>query len=177
MGYRPHEGNDVTDSGIEMPGAGGGFHKSLKVDQLELDHRERVTLAVEVEVTKVRYDLINPDTNPDDNDPDDDSFDPDGPDPYALRRVHVLKVIGVARIDDDAVRARLDAQAAKVAEALADEKRAKAAARGELPLDGGDIDDTEPPEFCAHDRPAAECADCPPVAVDELAGKRDAADG
>jgi hypothetical protein len=158
MGYRPYEGHDVTESGIEMPGAGGGFHKSLAVDGLELEHRERVTLAVEVEVAKVRHDLVHPDLDPDDMADDDDR------DPNALRRVHVLKVIGAARIPDEMVRAQLDAQAARVAEVLAAEKaerdRARKAAKGELPFPDGDA------ALCAHDLDPAECDDCQPLPLD-----------
>lgn len=147
--FRDHEGMTVTQSGIEMPGAGGGFHKSLAVDALELDHRERVTLVVEVEVTKVRYDLVNPDTDV----PDEDDDDGEGPDPYELRRVHVLKVLGAARVDDAEVRSHLDAQAKRVAEAAAAEKARKAAEKGQLPLDSVS-------EVCAHDQPADECELC-----------------
>lgn len=158
MGFRPYEGHDVTDSGIELPGAGGGFHKSLKVDNLEMDHRERRTFTVEVECTKVRYDLVHPDLVPDDMADDDDR------DPLALRRVSVLKVIGVAVDDSEEGRARLDSQAAKVAAALAEEERAKKAARGELPFGAGD---DAPSDLCAHDLPRDECEDCPPLPLED----------
>lgn len=161
--FRPHEGLPVTESGIEMPGAGGGFHKSLAVDALELEHRERVTLVVEVEVAKVRYDLVNPDADP-------DAEDAEGPDPYELRRVHVLKVLGAARVDDAEVRGHLDAQAKRVAEAEAAEKARKAAekaaARGQLPL--GSPDAAGIGELCAHDLPPAECTDCVPLPLDDI---------
>ena len=157
--FRAHEGLPVTESGIEMPGAGGGFHKSLAVDALELEHRERVTLVVEVEVAKVRYDLVNPDADP-------DAEDDEGPDPYELRRVHVLKVLGAARVDDAEVRGHLDAQAKRVAEAEAAEKARKAAekaaAKGQLPLGSPEAEDG-PAELCAHDLPPAECDDCVPL--------------
>jgi hypothetical protein len=91
MGLTPYEGRDVVSSGFEAPGAGGGFHKALKVNDMERHHGEEFTLAVRVQVTKVRYDRV-----------DDDS--------PVLQRVHVLKVLHAAEIDESVVADALDAQ-------------------------------------------------------------------
>ena len=91
MGLTPYEGRDVISSGFEAPGAGGGFHKALKVSDMEKHHGDEFTLAVRVKVAKVRYDPV----------------DEDSP---VLQRVHVLKVLHAAEIADDVVADALDAQ-------------------------------------------------------------------
>lgn len=101
MGFKPFGERDVTESGIEMPSAGGGLHASLAVDQLELEHGDRVTIVLEAECTKVRFDPVDKD----------DIEDTD------LRRVHVLKVRGAAQIDRKQVAEILADQARRVAEA------------------------------------------------------------
>jgi hypothetical protein len=158
MGFQPFGHQPVTESGIEMPGAGGGFHKSLAVDELELDHGDRITVVVDVVTAKVRFDPVDPE-------------EPTG----ELRRVHVFRVEGAAQIDRK-----------MVAEALAEQARRVKEAQGvdELPFADGD----EPgPGICPHDRPVGECTVCPassPVVeeaeadqVDELAAARASTDG
>lgn len=146
MGFAPFGDRDVIESAIEMPGAGGGFHAALAVDNLELEHHDRVTIAVEVDVRKVRFDLV----------------DPNDEDCEELTRVHVLKVINAAVIDRKVVAEALQAQRRKVEEAKGNQ---------ELPFADPD-DDT--PDVCPHDRPVGECSTCPapaPVAAEPEAAE------
>jgi|SRR5919109_4400810 hypothetical protein len=91
MGFTPYEGREVVSSGFEAPGAGGGLHKALTVNDAEWHHGDEVTLAVRVRVKKVRYDPVSDDAP-------------------VLQRVHVLQVLHAAEIPDDAVADALDAQ-------------------------------------------------------------------
>jgi hypothetical protein len=94
MGLTTFEGHEVYASGIEMPGASGGLNKALRVDEMELHHGDRVTIVVDCEVTKVRFDPVK---------------DTDG-----LERVHVLRVLNASTIDESVVRDALDDQARRV---------------------------------------------------------------
>jgi hypothetical protein len=156
-GFTPAPGGqEVTESGVKLSNT-SGLHAALAIDGLELPVGATGVLTLHFEVRKVTFEAI-------------DTDDLAGP----LRRVHGLHVTNAADGDTADNRARLDAQAKRLAEALAEEEQAKRAAKGELPFDA---DDGPVVEFCAHDRPAAECTDCPPLPLDELADKRTAADG
>lgn len=115
MGLSPYEGRDVISSGFEAPGAGGGFHKALSVSDMERHHGEEFTLAVRVKVSKVRYDPVAEDSP-------------------ALQRVHVLKVLHAAEIDDGTVAEALDAQQRLIEEASGVSR---------LPLDDDEADDPD----------------------------------
>jgi hypothetical protein len=97
MGLDSFEGHDVVASGVEMPGASGGLNKALRVNDLQLHHGDHVTIVLECEVAKVRFEEVK-DTN-------------------VLERVHVLRVLNAATIDDDAVRQALEDQKRRVEEA------------------------------------------------------------
>jgi hypothetical protein len=91
MGLEPFEEHDVIASGVEMPGASGGLNKALAVNELEHHHGDRVILAIDATVVKVRFDEV-PDTN------------------GCLQRVHVLRVNNAVPISAKAVERELDRQ-------------------------------------------------------------------
>lgn len=93
----PFEGRDVSATTITIPNAGGGLRKALEVDPRELHQGERVTLVLDCEVDKIRFDPVK----------DDDT----------LERLHVLKAVRATFIDTDAVRDALDAQQRRIDEA------------------------------------------------------------
>ena len=94
----PFDGRDVIASGVELANASGGLNKALAVDRIELHHGDRVVVAVEVEVTKVRFDGIK--------------------DTDALNRVHVMRVENATILTDPAVvNEALEAQRVRVEEA------------------------------------------------------------
>jgi hypothetical protein len=87
----PYEGREVVSSGFTAPSAGGGFHKALKVSNLEKHHGEEFTLAVRVKVRDIQYKPVSDDAP-------------------VLERVHVLQVLNAAEIDEATVAEALDAQ-------------------------------------------------------------------
>jgi hypothetical protein len=97
MGLDSFEGHDVIASGVEMPGASGGLNKALRVSDLQLHHGDRVTLVLDCEVVKLRFDEVK----------DSDS----------LERIHVLRVHNAAPIDGDVVVEVLEQQRRRVEEA------------------------------------------------------------
>jgi hypothetical protein len=115
MSLNDFEGHPVYASGIEMPGASGGLNKALRVNDLELHHGDKGTIAISYEVTKVRFDPVR--------------------DTEGLERVHVLTVTGAAEIPDDMVAEALEQQAIRVEEAKGVKR---------LPLDSDDPDADEP---------------------------------
>lgn len=115
MPLQQFEDHQVFASGIEMPGAGGGLNAALRVDEMELHHGDTVTIVIEAQVVKVRFDPIK---------------DVDG-----LQRVHVLRVENAAQIDSTLVDEVLEKQRIRVEEA-AGVKR--------LPY-GDDVDDADDP--------------------------------
>lgn len=90
MGLSSFEGHEVLASGVEMPGASGGLHKALVVNDLELQHGDEGALILWYRVAKVRFDPVK--------------------DTQALERVHVLAVTNATPIDEASVADALDAQ-------------------------------------------------------------------
>lgn len=89
------EGQEVTSAGIELPGAGGGFHDALRVEPRHIAIGEEVDVLMRLRCVKVRHD-------PEKRDKDDEG-------PETLQRVHVMRVRGAAFADDpDLVQAKLD---------------------------------------------------------------------
>lgn len=109
MGLQAFEGHDVIASGVEMPGASGGLHKALSVNDLELAHGDEGVIAIAYKVKKVRFDPVS--------------------DTEALERVHVLAITNATPIDAAAVAGALEAQRLRIEEA-------KGVAR--LPYEGDD---------------------------------------
>ena len=93
----PFEDRDVIASGIEMPGAGGGLNKALRVNNDEWHHGQTVHVVIEATVRKVRHDEVK--------------------DTQALERIHVLAVQNAAVVESDLVADLLEAQRRKVEEA------------------------------------------------------------
>lgn len=113
----PFEGHDVIASGVEMPGAGGGLNKALRVNHLELHHGDRVVIVLDCEVTKLRFDSVK--------------------DTEALERVHVLRVDNATTIDEALVSEALEAQRIRVEEAQGVHR---------LPMDGDHTTDPDTPD-------------------------------
>lgn len=97
MPLSPFDDREVIASGVEMPGASGGLNKALAVDELEMHHGDRVVIAVECEVVKVRFDQVK--------------------DTPALQRVHVMRVDNAAVLEADLVEEILEKQRIRVEEA------------------------------------------------------------
>ena len=93
----PFEGREVSAATVAIPNAGGGLRKALEVDPVELHQGDRVTIVLDCEVDKIRFDPVK----------DDDS----------LERLHVLKAVRATFIDSDVVRDALDAQQRRIEEA------------------------------------------------------------
>lgn len=82
----PFEGKDVRQSGVEMPGAAGGLKAAMKVDPQEFHQGDKVWIAIEGTIAKVRFEPI-------------DKEDPGGD----QRRVHVVAVEGATFVDEAVV--------------------------------------------------------------------------
>ena len=92
------EGRDVHSATVSITNAGDGLSKAMKVDATELHHEQTVHVVLECVVAKVRFDNV--------------------PDTDGLQRVHVLKAGRATLVDGDMVQAALDAQQARIDEAL-----------------------------------------------------------
>lgn len=71
------EGERVTESRIEIPGAAGGLQESLAFDPIELHRGDEVYVLMHLECVKVRHEPVDPKAENSD-----------------LRRVHILKPVG-----------------------------------------------------------------------------------
>jgi hypothetical protein len=94
------EGLEVTQSSIEIPDAAGGLRAALKIDPVELHKGDRVYVALECEVVKVRFDPV-------------DKEDLTG----EQARIHVFRTVSAAIVEKDLVGDALAAQADRIAEA------------------------------------------------------------
>lgn len=74
---QPFEGERVTESRIEIPGAAGGLQESMAFDPIELHRGDEVFVLMHLVCAKIRHEPIDPKA--------------DQPD---LRRVHILKPAG-----------------------------------------------------------------------------------
>lgn len=96
------EGLPVRQVGIEIPGAAGGLREAMKIDPAEFHHGDRVYVVLACDVQKVRFDPI-------------DRVEPDGD----QRRVHVFGVDTATIVEEELVRAHLDAQRERIDKANA----------------------------------------------------------
>ncbi len=96
------EGLPVRQVGIEIPGAAGGLREAMKIDPAEFHHGDRVYVVLACDVQKVRFDPI-------------DRAEPDGD----QRRVHVFGVDTATIVEEELVRAHLDAQRERIDKANA----------------------------------------------------------
>lgn len=94
------EGLSVTQSSIEIADAGGGLRKALDVDPIELHKGDVVYIALQCEVTKVRFDSL-------------DKEDLTG----EQARVHVFRTSSATIVDKALVADVLTAQADRIAAA------------------------------------------------------------
>lgn len=69
----PIGGREVTQVGVEIPGAGGGLHDALAFDAIELDIDDEVYVVLKVRCAKLRFDPIK--------------------DSDCMRRVHIMKPV------------------------------------------------------------------------------------
>lgn len=106
----PFEGKQVLQVGIEIPGAAGGLRDAVKIEPQEFTHGERVFVAMECIVVKVRHEPI-------------DKEEPDG----AQRRVHVFGVEGATIVEESVVGSHIADQVERI-------RRAKEEASGILRL-------------------------------------------
>lgn len=95
------EGKPVRQAGVEMPGAAGGLKAAMKVAPLEFHQGDKVFVAIEGTIGKVRFEPI-------------DKEDPAGD----QRRVHVIVVEGATFVDEDVVAGHI----AKMQETIARKK-------------------------------------------------------
>lgn len=141
------EGDDVLQSGIEIPGAAGGLRDAMAVDPVRLSKDDEVFIVLRCTVAKVRFEPIK--------------------DTDALRRVHILAADEATFVDGDLVREHLAAQSDRI-------QRAKEAAAGvsrlEFVEDGDEDDEAEvlvrQHNVGAHLTPLAECPLCTPEPAD-----------
>lgn len=94
----PFEGRQVVGVGIEIPGAGGGLRDALTIDPQEFHYDDTVFVVVEGKVGKLRFDPVK---------------DAGG----AVRRIHVLDVVGAVIAERATVEELLEAQAKRIEEA------------------------------------------------------------
>lgn len=95
------EGKAVRQAAVEMPGAAGGLREAMKMAPQEFHQGEKVFVAIEGTIGKVRFEPI-------------DKTDPTGD----QRRVHVIQVEGATFVDEEVVAGHI----AKMQEAIARKK-------------------------------------------------------
>lgn len=88
------EGRDVIGIAIIVRNTGDGLSEAVAVDPVELHVGDKVTVALECEVEKIRFDPIK--------------------DTDSLRRVQILKAGAATFIDSEAVAEALDAQLQRI---------------------------------------------------------------
>lgn len=103
------EGLEVTQSSIEIPDAAGGLRSALKVDPVELHKGDRVYIALECEVAKVRFDPVEKEKLT-----------------GSQARVHVFRTVSAAIVGKELVGDALVAQAERIAQAKEIEGQQKA---------------------------------------------------
>lgn len=96
-GFSKFEGKDIDSTKVEIRNTGSGLSDAMNVDTVELHHSDKVYVVLECEVEKVRFDPIR--------------------DSRALARVHMLVAGDATIVDEDLVRAHLDAQAERIEQA------------------------------------------------------------
>lgn len=133
------DGKSVRQAGVEIPGAAGGLQAAMKVDPQEFRQGERVVVALECIVQKIRHEPIDKD-------------DPHGD----QRRVHIFKVDNAAIIEEGIAREALDRQRDSVRRAI---EEAEGIAR--LPYEGDGEDPVEAHNRGDHaDELDSECPEC-----------------
>lgn len=132
LGLEPQDGEAVTELGIEIPGAAGGFREPLDMDTTLLDMlapvRKGDTIYVVMQLSKAKFRFQ-------------DAKSHDG-----LKRVDIFKVDGVAIVDGDSAESAIHEQRERV-------RRAIESAQGIIPMfdengnpmtpDNGDGGDSE----------------------------------
>lgn len=93
----PFEGKPVLSVGLEIRNAAGGLNEALQIDPAEWHHGERVTVVLDCDVSKLRFDPVK---------------DTDG-----LRRVHVLTADEATVVDRAVVADALEEQQKRIEEA------------------------------------------------------------
>lgn len=97
MKLSPLEGKEVLSAGMEIRNAAGGLNEALKIEPVEWHHGDRVTVVLDCEMSKLRFDPVK---------------DSDG-----LRRIHILTADEATIIDRSLVEEALEAQRIKIEEA------------------------------------------------------------
>lgn len=92
----PFDGKQVLNATVAIRNAGDGLSSAMQVEPVELHHGETIFIVIEAQVEKVRFDPIK--------------------DTQALQRVHMLKAGTAVMVDEDLVRAHLDAMALRIEE-------------------------------------------------------------
>lgn len=93
----PFEGRDVLSVGIEIPRASGGLNEALAIDPQEFHKDERVTVVLDCDVAKLRFDPVK---------------DSDG-----WKRIHILSPVEATIVDRAVVAEALEEQAKRIEEA------------------------------------------------------------